>query len=154
MSKWGWDFQIQWNASEFTQCGNLRMFCCCKCQLLMRLILICSGAPGFDCRCGNLFCGLHRYSDKHNCPYDYKAEAADKIRKENPVVVAHKIQRIWRGLVDFECWQWWAIQRGLEPQRSSWRTRSFSPRYFLRLLDFLLSAWELVYVSAFQSDLC
>ncbi|XP_070706661.1 AN1-type zinc finger protein 5-like [Pempheris klunzingeri] len=52
------------------------------------------GLTGFDCRCGNLFCGLHRYSDKHNCPYDYKAEAADKIRKENPVVVADKIQRI------------------------------------------------------------
>ncbi|XP_043920320.1 AN1-type zinc finger protein 5 isoform X3 [Protopterus annectens] len=52
------------------------------------------GLTGFDCRCGNLFCGLHRYSDQHNCPYDYKAEAAAKIRKENPVVVAEKIQRI------------------------------------------------------------
>ncbi|XP_051541317.1 AN1-type zinc finger protein 5-like isoform X2 [Myxocyprinus asiaticus] len=52
------------------------------------------GLTGFDCRCGNLFCGLHRYSDKHNCPYDYKAEAAAKIRKENPIVVADKIQRI------------------------------------------------------------
>uniref|UniRef100_A0A8C7TLY4 AN1-type zinc finger protein 5 n=2 Tax=Oncorhynchus mykiss TaxID=8022 RepID=A0A8C7TLY4_ONCMY len=52
------------------------------------------GLTGFDCRCGNLFCGLHRYSDKHNCPYDYKADAAAKIRKENPVVVADKIQRI------------------------------------------------------------
>uniref|UniRef100_A0A4W5R3G4 Zinc finger, AN1-type domain 5b n=1 Tax=Hucho hucho TaxID=62062 RepID=A0A4W5R3G4_9TELE len=30
----------------------------------------------------------------HNCPYDYKADAAAKIRKENPVVVADKIQRI------------------------------------------------------------
>ncbi|XP_041826555.1 AN1-type zinc finger protein 5b [Melanotaenia boesemani] len=52
------------------------------------------GLTGFDCRCGNLFCGIHRYSDKHNCPYDYKSEAAAKIRKENPVVVADKIQRI------------------------------------------------------------
>ncbi|KAK5900538.1 hypothetical protein CgunFtcFv8_025489 [Champsocephalus gunnari] len=52
------------------------------------------GLIGFDCRCGNLFCGIHRYSDKHNCPYDYRAEAANKIRKENPVVVADKIQRI------------------------------------------------------------
>ncbi|RXM30775.1 AN1-type zinc finger protein 5 [Acipenser ruthenus] len=52
------------------------------------------GLTGFGCRCGNLFCGLHRYSDQHNCPYDYKAEAAEKIRKENPVVVADKIQRI------------------------------------------------------------
>ncbi|XP_063068486.1 AN1-type zinc finger protein 5b isoform X3 [Engraulis encrasicolus] len=52
------------------------------------------GLTGFDCRCGQLFCGIHRYSDKHSCPYDYKAEAAAKIRKENPVVVADKIQRI------------------------------------------------------------
>ncbi|XP_033929656.1 AN1-type zinc finger protein 5-like [Melopsittacus undulatus] len=52
------------------------------------------GLTGFDCRCGNLFCGLHRYSDKHNCPYDYKTEAAEKIWKENPVVVAEKIRRI------------------------------------------------------------
>lgn len=59
-----------------------------SCQVIA---LVCAG---FDCRCGNLFCGLHRYSDKHNCPYDYKAEAAAKIRKENPVVVAEKIQRI------------------------------------------------------------
>ncbi|XP_054916398.1 AN1-type zinc finger protein 5-like [Poeciliopsis prolifica] len=48
----------------------------------------------FRCRCGNLFCGIHRYSDKHDCPYDYKADAAAKIRKENPMVVAEKIQRI------------------------------------------------------------
>ncbi|KAM4720316.1 AN1-type zinc finger protein 5-like [Anableps anableps] len=52
------------------------------------------GLTGFDCRCGNLFCGIHRYSDKHDCPYDYKADAAAKIRKENPMVVAEKIQRI------------------------------------------------------------
>ncbi|XP_053911046.1 AN1-type zinc finger protein 5-like isoform X2 [Cuculus canorus] len=52
------------------------------------------GLLGFDCRCGNVFCGFHRYSDRHNCPYDYKAEAAEKIKKENPVVVAEKIKRI------------------------------------------------------------
>lgn len=52
------------------------------------------GLTGFGCRCGNLFCGIHRYSDKHDCPYDYKADAAAKIRKENPMVVAEKIQRI------------------------------------------------------------
>uniref|UniRef100_A0A8C6ZKE9 AN1-type zinc finger protein 5-like n=1 Tax=Nothoprocta perdicaria TaxID=30464 RepID=A0A8C6ZKE9_NOTPE len=52
------------------------------------------GLTGFDCRCGNLFCALHRYSDVHACPYDYKAEAAEKIRKENPVIVAEKIQKL------------------------------------------------------------
>lgn len=56
---------------------------------------LCSSSPtGFDCRCGNLFCAIHRYSDMHACPYDYKAEAAEKIRKENPVVVAEKIQKL------------------------------------------------------------
>ncbi|KFP04431.1 AN1-type zinc finger protein 5 [Calypte anna] len=52
------------------------------------------GLTGFDCRCGNLFCALHRYSDMHGCPYDYKAEAAEKIRKENPIVIAEKIQKL------------------------------------------------------------
>ncbi|KAK6467487.1 AN1-type zinc finger protein 5-like [Huso huso] len=52
------------------------------------------GLTGFDCRCGNLFCGIHRYSDEHSCPYDYRAEAAEKIRKENPIVVAEKIQKL------------------------------------------------------------
>ncbi|XP_072516226.1 AN1-type zinc finger protein 6 isoform X2 [Salminus brasiliensis] len=52
------------------------------------------GFTGFDCRCGNVFCGVHRYSDVHSCTYNYKAEAAEKIRKENPVIVGEKIQKI------------------------------------------------------------
>ncbi|XP_061096031.1 AN1-type zinc finger protein 5 isoform X1 [Conger conger] len=52
------------------------------------------GLTGFDCRCGNLFCAVHRYSDKHDCPYDYRGAAAARIRKENPVVVAEKIQKL------------------------------------------------------------
>ncbi|XP_073474345.1 AN1-type zinc finger protein 6 [Aquarana catesbeiana] len=52
------------------------------------------GLTGFECRCGNVFCGTHRYSDVHSCSFDYKAEAAAKIRKENPVVVGEKIQKI------------------------------------------------------------
>ncbi|XP_009082779.1 PREDICTED: AN1-type zinc finger protein 6 isoform X4 [Acanthisitta chloris] len=49
---------------------------------------------GFECRCGNVYCGMHRYSDVHSCSYNYKADAAEKIRKENPVVVGEKIQKI------------------------------------------------------------
>ncbi|XP_069480279.1 AN1-type zinc finger protein 6 isoform X2 [Ambystoma mexicanum] len=52
------------------------------------------GLTGFECRCGNVFCGTHRYSDVHSCSYDYKADAAEKIRKENPVVVGEKVQKI------------------------------------------------------------
>ncbi|KAI5609777.1 AN1-type zinc finger protein 5 [Silurus asotus] len=49
---------------------------------------------GFDCRCGNVFCGVHRYTDVHNCNFNYKADAAEKIRKENPVIVGEKVAKI------------------------------------------------------------
>lgn len=52
------------------------------------------GLTGFNCRCGKIFCGIHRYSDQHNCDYDYRADAQAKIRKENPVVVGEKVQKI------------------------------------------------------------
>ncbi|XP_062868454.1 AN1-type zinc finger protein 6 [Trichomycterus rosablanca] len=52
------------------------------------------GLTGFDCRCGNLFCGAHRYSDVHSCSFDYKADAAERIRKENPVVMGEKVPKI------------------------------------------------------------
>lgn len=52
------------------------------------------GLTGFECRCGQVFCGAHRYSDVHGCSYNYKADAAERIRKENPVVVGEKIQKI------------------------------------------------------------
>ncbi|XP_056427523.1 AN1-type zinc finger protein 6-like isoform X2 [Hyla sarda] len=52
------------------------------------------GLTAIECRCGDIFCGIHRYSDRHSCSYDYKAEAAEKIRKENPVVVGEKIRKI------------------------------------------------------------
>merc|ERR1719232_1258151 len=28
------------------------------------------GLTGFTCRCGGLFCSIHRYSDKHECKFD------------------------------------------------------------------------------------
>ncbi|CAG0880574.1 unnamed protein product [Cyprideis torosa] len=52
------------------------------------------GLTGFGCRCGGLFCAVHRYSDKHECSFDYKTHGAEEIRKNNPVVVGEKIQHI------------------------------------------------------------
>ncbi|KAL6966428.1 Zinc finger A20 and AN1 domain-containing stress-associated protein 8 [Sarracenia purpurea var. burkii] len=52
------------------------------------------GLTGFKCRCGNLFCGSHRYSDKHDCPFDYRTAAQDAIAKANPVVKAEKLDKI------------------------------------------------------------
>lgn len=52
--------------------------------------------PGFSCRCGGLFCSTHRYSDKHECSFDYKKAGREEIERNNPVVVAPKIQKLWR----------------------------------------------------------
>ncbi|XP_072978794.1 zinc finger A20 and AN1 domain-containing stress-associated protein 1 [Typha angustifolia] len=52
------------------------------------------GLTGFRCRCGDLFCGEHRYSDRHLCSFDYKAAAREAIARENPVVRAAKIVRM------------------------------------------------------------
>ncbi|KAJ6818516.1 zinc finger A20 and AN1 domain-containing stress-associated protein 8-like [Iris pallida] len=52
------------------------------------------GLTGFNCRCKNIFCATHRYSDKHNCPFDYRTEARDAIAKANPVVKADKLDKI------------------------------------------------------------
>lgn len=52
------------------------------------------GLTGFECRCGGLYCAVHRYSDKHDCSFDYRELGAQEIRRNNPVVVGEKIQKI------------------------------------------------------------
>ncbi|XP_059478858.1 AN1-type zinc finger protein 6 [Neocloeon triangulifer] len=52
------------------------------------------GLTGFECRCGGLYCSLHRYSDMHECSFDYRELGAQEIRRNNPVVVGEKIQKI------------------------------------------------------------
>ncbi|KAH7285054.1 hypothetical protein KP509_33G010200 [Ceratopteris richardii] len=52
------------------------------------------GLTGFKCRCGGLFCSLHRYNDKHSCTFDYKSAGREAILKANPVVKAEKVDKI------------------------------------------------------------
>lgn len=49
------------------------------------------GLNGFECKCGTITCSAHRYPFEHSCPIDYKQIARDKIKKNNPVVIADKI---------------------------------------------------------------
>lgn len=60
-----------------------------KCQMCKKKI----GLTGFECRCGKLFCSLHRYADAHNCTFDYKEDGREKIRKANPTCTDDKITR-------------------------------------------------------------
>ncbi|KAG6522150.1 zinc finger AN1 domain-containing stress-associated protein 15-like [Zingiber officinale] len=52
------------------------------------------GLTGFWCRCGDLFCKLHRYSDSHDCSFDYKADGREQIATANPFIRAAKIIKI------------------------------------------------------------
>ncbi|KAG6494905.1 hypothetical protein ZIOFF_042688 [Zingiber officinale] len=49
---------------------------------------------GFSCRCGNFFCAAHRYSDKHDCSFDYRTAAQNAIAKANPVIKMEKLDKI------------------------------------------------------------
>ena len=52
------------------------------------------GLTGFKCRCGYTFCATHRYTDAHECDYDYKTAGRAELAKANPLVVADKVTRI------------------------------------------------------------
>lgn len=52
------------------------------------------GLTGFGCRCGLTYCGVHRYPEKHGCVFDYKKMGREQIERQNPVVVAEKLQKI------------------------------------------------------------
>lgn len=57
-----------------------------------------TGLTGFKCRCGITFCGSHRYPEKHECGFDFKAVGREEIAKANPVIKADKLRRIWFDL--------------------------------------------------------
>ncbi|XP_047259025.1 zinc finger A20 and AN1 domain-containing stress-associated protein 8-like, partial [Capsicum annuum] len=52
------------------------------------------GLTGFSCKCGALFCAVHHYLDKHNCPFDYRNAGQNAIAKTNPIIVAEKLNKI------------------------------------------------------------
>jgi hypothetical protein len=49
------------------------------------------GYLGFSCKCGYIFCGVHRHFTEHNCDYDYKTVERERLMKDNPLVSSKKI---------------------------------------------------------------
>ncbi len=52
------------------------------------------GLLPFECKCGGSFCPTHRYIEEHQCTFDWKQEGLDRLKQDNPQVVADKIIRI------------------------------------------------------------
>lgn len=57
---------------------------CSKCNKKLGLI-------PFDCKCGNIFCSKCRYPEEHNCTYDFRASAKEKLEKANPIIKFNKV---------------------------------------------------------------
>ncbi|XP_047261593.1 zinc finger A20 and AN1 domain-containing stress-associated protein 8-like [Capsicum annuum] len=49
---------------------------------------------GFRCKCCDVFCAVHHYSDKHNYPFDNWNAGDNAIEKANPIIVAEKLNKI------------------------------------------------------------
>jgi len=49
------------------------------------------GLLGFQCKCEYYFCSEHRYSDRHECAFDYKAQGKQLLTKANPTIAPAKM---------------------------------------------------------------
>ncbi|KAK7401516.1 hypothetical protein VNO78_13061 [Psophocarpus tetragonolobus] len=105
-----------------------------------RLVNRCSGCrrkvglTGFRCRCGLLFCAHHRYSDRHDCSYDYKAAAREAIARENPVIRAAKIVKRERERLLLK-----KMKKNLSEFLLCFKFRSISDRFNFFISSFVFS---------------
>ncbi|XP_059373885.1 AN1-type zinc finger protein 4-like [Carassius carassius] len=51
-------------------------------------------ATSYECRCGKMFCSMHRYSETHDCTYDYKSAGRRFLQETNPIISAPKLPKI------------------------------------------------------------
>eukprot|EP01095_Lingulamoeba_sp_RSL-Kostka_P007252 TRINITY_DN2291_c3_g1_i2.p1 TRINITY_DN2291_c3_g1~~TRINITY_DN2291_c3_g1_i2.p1 ORF type:complete len:233 (+),score=39.76 TRINITY_DN2291_c3_g1_i2:246-944(+) len=49
------------------------------------------GVLGFKCKCSNTYCANHRYSDQHNCTFDYRTAHYLALKKSNPQLRLDKL---------------------------------------------------------------
>lgn len=47
-----------------------------------------------ECKCGGKYCAKHRYANEHNCEYDHKKYNNELIRKNNPIIIKEKFEKI------------------------------------------------------------
>eukprot|EP00918_Siedleckia_nematoides_P057721 GHVU01125814.1.p1 GENE.GHVU01125814.1~~GHVU01125814.1.p1 ORF type:complete len:161 (-),score=38.84 GHVU01125814.1:255-737(-) len=52
------------------------------------------GVMGWKCKCGSTYCKNHRLPEDHDCGFDFKQDAVAKLTKQNPLVVASKLDKI------------------------------------------------------------
>jgi len=50
------------------------------------------GLTGFQCKCDFFFCAEHRYSDRHECTFDFKTQGKQLLAKANPTIAPAKLE--------------------------------------------------------------
>ncbi|CAK8544752.1 unnamed protein product [Lathyrus sativus] len=50
------------------------------------------GLLGFNCRCGNVFCKMHRYPEEHACKVDLKKIGRQILDKQNLLCMSDKLR--------------------------------------------------------------
>lgn len=61
-----------------------------KCKICRRKIT----STYIECRCGNMFCGIHRYPHEHDCTFDHKKLHQDQLILKNPIIRKDKFEKI------------------------------------------------------------
>ena len=61
-----------------------------KCPICSKKI----GLYGIECRCGLLFCPLHRYPDQHNCLFDFKKYEKNILKDSLQRCFIKKLEKI------------------------------------------------------------
>ena len=59
---------------------------CFKCNKKLPLI-------PFSCKCENFFCSKCRMPEDHNCNFNWKILYLEKLEKDNPKILANKINK-------------------------------------------------------------
>ena len=52
------------------------------------------GLFAIKCKCNNIFCATHRYSEKHICSYNYKHHQTEDLKKELIIIKPEKVTKI------------------------------------------------------------
>eukprot|EP00308_Calcidiscus_leptoporus_P009467 CAMPEP_0119369084 /NCGR_PEP_ID=MMETSP1334-20130426/15654_1 /TAXON_ID=127549 /ORGANISM="Calcidiscus leptoporus, Strain RCC1130" /LENGTH=240 /DNA_ID=CAMNT_0007385865 /DNA_START=163 /DNA_END=881 /DNA_ORIENTATION=+ len=52
------------------------------------------GLLGFKCKCDYFYCSEHRYSNMHECSFDYKAQGKQLLTQANPTISPAKLQGV------------------------------------------------------------
>ena len=52
------------------------------------------GLLGIECKCGNVYCNLHRLPEEHECNFNHQKAAKEKLEKEIVKVYNGKLENI------------------------------------------------------------